>query len=902
VIRCERRFSGWCVRFVSAPAGWWAVLSIGKLGASAGQLEYYERQVAAGAEEYYAGRGEVPGVWVGAGSAGLGLVDGGRVSREAFMALMRGEHPVDGSVLRRMTERSKVAAIDLTFSAPKSVSVLFAVAGGGVSGALVDAHERAVAAAVAYLEREACWTRRGHGGAERVRGEGFVAAAYRHRLSRAGDPQLHTHVVVANLTQAAGRFTALDARALFEHKSAAGAVYRAVLRAEVRERLPWVSWSRVSRGLFEIDGMPAGVLRHFSQRRVEIEQRAAELVGAGRSLSRDSMETIALATRRPKTAALDGELWRDDARARAAEHGLGPTELRALLTRPRAVSTRPLRRAVVSRLSGAEGLTGSHNTFVRRHALAELAGEFPDGIGVGDLERATDVYLADPSVRPLATEGDGEVLFTTEGLLRCERMIVGGAERRRGERVAVVPEAAVDAALAAAGLNADQAAAVRALAMGGDGVDTVQALAGTGKTTMLRTLADAYARAGYRVIGAAPTARAARELRDVAGVEAGTLHALAGELDRRHGFAPGTVVLLDEAGMASTRVSARVFEYAERAGAKVIAVGDAGQLASVEAGGWFAALTRARPGPTLREVIRQRDPTERAALEALHDGDADRYLDHKAEAVTLHATERDALDAVTDQWARLRAEHGPTGVVMIARDNATRDQLNAAARARLLAGGALAPGGARIGTHDWVTGDRVIARRNDRRLDVDNGTVATVTAVLPDGAGVRVRTDTGQERVLDRAYVSDHLEHAFAITGHSSQGATVEAAIVVGRPEEFTREWAYTALSRARGETTLHLIADHGPDMAERSEYAPHPPVREPADTLDALGRAMRRSDRERLAAERITGDGHVTLPRNPGDPEPPRRTVPRTPGWAARESPRAWRRPDTGPRSGIGR
>lgn len=341
------------------------MLSIGKLGASAGQLEYYERQVAAGAEEYYAGRGEVSGVWIGAGAVALGLELGGRVSRDGFMALMAGAHPVDGSVLRRMTERSKVAAIDLTFSAPKSVSVLFALAGGGVSEALCDAHERAVAAAVGYLEREACFTRRGHAGAERVRGEGFVAAAYRHRLSRAGDPQLHTHVVVANLTRADGRFTALDARALFEHKSAAGAVYRSVLRAEVRGRLPWVSWSRVGRGLFEIDGVPAGVLRHFSQRRVEIEQRAAELVGAGRALSREAMQTIVLATRRAKPTALEGEVWRDDARARAAEHGFGPAQLRALLARPRKGPTRPRRSVVVRRLSGPEGLTGSHNTFAR---------------------------------------------------------------------------------------------------------------------------------------------------------------------------------------------------------------------------------------------------------------------------------------------------------------------------------------------------------------------------------------------------------------------------------------------------------------------------------------------------------------------------------------------------------
>lgn len=153
---------------------------------------------------------------------------------------------------------------------------------------------------------------------------------------------------------------------------------------------------------------------------------------------------------------------------------------------------------------------------------------------------------------------------------------------------------------------------MRALATSGPGVETVQALAGTGKTTMLRALADAYADAGVTVFGAAPTARAARELRDAAGVDAGTLHALAGVLDRRGGFPRGSVLLLDEAGMAATRISARVFAHAERAGVKVIAVGDAGQLSSVEAGGWFAALTRTRPGPSLRDVIRQRDPAERA--------------------------------------------------------------------------------------------------------------------------------------------------------------------------------------------------------------------------------------------------------------------------------------------------
>ena len=170
------------------------MLTIGKLGTSRDQLQYYEQQVAAGIEDYYAGRGECSGTWRGSGLDALGIAPGEDVARSQFMALMDGKHPDRGEVLRPMGPRSTVAALDLTFSAPKSVSVLFAIAEGRVSAALLEAHERAVDAALAYLEREACFTRRGHRGSERVRGDGFIAASYRHRMSRAGDPQLHTHV------------------------------------------------------------------------------------------------------------------------------------------------------------------------------------------------------------------------------------------------------------------------------------------------------------------------------------------------------------------------------------------------------------------------------------------------------------------------------------------------------------------------------------------------------------------------------------------------------------------------------------------------------------------------------------------------------------------------------------
>ncbi|HTX47343.1 MAG TPA: MobF family relaxase, partial [Solirubrobacteraceae bacterium] len=640
-----------------------AVLTIGKLGGSPDQLAYYERQVAQGIEDYMSARGEAPGRWIGAGCGGLGI--SGRVDGDGFMLAMAGCDPATGERLRASNGRTKVAAFDLTFSAPKSVSVLFAIGGDATSGALLEAHERAVDAAFGYVEREACFTRRGHAGVVRLRGEGFIAAAYRHRLSRAGDPQLHTHVVVANMTRGEGRWTTLDGHALYEHALAAGAVYRAVLRAEARERLRWVWWRGVGRGLFEIEGVPDGVLREFSRRRVEIEERARELTGlAASELSRERVEGIALATRRAKEYEVVGAAWRHDAWARAAEHGLGTQELRLLVSsRPRAVPVfeREVVASATERLSGPDGLTGQHNTFARRHVVAELASQFVQGASVAQLEHSAGTYLENPSVVALGVR-ESEERFTTRQLLASEHTIVTTAGRQANRDMAVLLEPTVDGWLRHGGieLNAEQAAAVKAIAASGSGVDVLQALAGTGKTRVLGALAGCYRDAGYQILGVAPTGRAARELGEAIGTQAFTLHAVVNALDRAGGLLPRSVVLMDEAGMAPTRQSAVLFEAAERAGAKLIAAGDVGQLPSVQAGGWFATLTRELRGPELRQVMRQRDPSEVEALEALHDGDADGYLAFKRDqgTVHVHSDERDALSAALGTWDRARQMHG----------------------------------------------------------------------------------------------------------------------------------------------------------------------------------------------------------------------------------------------------
>jgi conjugative relaxase-like TrwC/TraI family protein len=196
------------------------VLSIGKI--ALGQHRYYEQQVAQGGDDYYSGRGEAPGEWVGTGAGVLDL--SGRISSQQFSLLLGGYDPRDPALRLRSSDHDpKVAALDLTFSAPKSVSVLAAVAPDEITTELILAHEQALRAALVYLEETAVQVRRGHDGHEVETGEGLIAGAYRHRMSRALDPQLHTHVVAANMTRGPdGRYTALHGASLYRAAKTAG--------------------------------------------------------------------------------------------------------------------------------------------------------------------------------------------------------------------------------------------------------------------------------------------------------------------------------------------------------------------------------------------------------------------------------------------------------------------------------------------------------------------------------------------------------------------------------------------------------------------------------------------------------------------------------------------------------
>ena len=279
------------------------MLSIGRLGISGG-AEYYLDKVANNVDDYYLGRGEAPGQWIGSAAQSLGL--SGQVDADMLRNLLAGKS-VFGDDLGARLSQERRPGYDLTFSAPKGISLLWAFGPDHVRDAISIAHDRAVGAVLDHLSTEACYARRGAGGQQLIEANGFIGAAFRHRTSRAGDPQLHTHVVVPNLVRGVdGQWSAPDGRHLFTWKMTGGALYRSALRTELAPL--GLRWQVQRNGLSELRDVPKAILRAFSRRRADIEQ-AMEQRG---STSAAAAAKVALVTRERKpTVSIAGDVLRD---------------------------------------------------------------------------------------------------------------------------------------------------------------------------------------------------------------------------------------------------------------------------------------------------------------------------------------------------------------------------------------------------------------------------------------------------------------------------------------------------------------------------------------------------------------------------------------------------------------
>ncbi|HET8956550.1 MAG TPA: MobF family relaxase, partial [Solirubrobacterales bacterium] len=822
------------------------MLSIGKLGR--GQEGYYLGKVAEGAEDYYSGEAEAEGYWLGDAAEDLGLQ--GNVTPTQLTGMLTGENPATGAPLgfQHVSGKGPVPGFDLTFSAPKSTSVLWALGGHPVAAEVKAAHASAVEAAVGYLEREACWTRRGAGGREFVQGSGFLGAGYVHRSSRAGDMQIHTHLLIANATQGPdGRWTRLYHPAIYEHAKAAGFIYEAHLRDELTQRLG-VGWRKVENGIAEIEGFTDEQLRHFSTRRQEI------LEAAGAGASARSLQVATLATREAKDTDLTTESLRDIWRRKGEEVGLNRESVRSVCGREAEVFGGQLS---IAEVEAAVTAYASH--FDRRDVIQAVGNCLPLGAPGAEVEGLADGFLAQGAVIRIAESPRGD-RYTTRAIWELERKALATVEEMAAmSDRAVVSEIVVGRVLAERPkLKADQQAMVERLLSGGEGVVVVVGEAGTGKTYAVLAAAQGWAAeakpAELRV--AAPTWRAANVLR-AEGLEAESVARLLARLDRAarvggEGLPRRSVLLVDEAGMVDSQSLARLIDRAQEAEAKLVLIGDPGQLGEIEAGGLFASIAQRTDPVALDEVIRHHHDLDRESAKLIREGEGREalatYFQEGRVAVADDAlARREAM--VADWWQSFQREED---ALMIAKTNREVAALNALAREQMKSAGHLGADEIAVGETHFAAGDPVITRINDQATQIYNRERWVVTGVDRESGTVElVGIDTRGRVCVDSDYLGRErprdggpaLEHAYAATTYQAQGATVDTAFVMADPS-MTREEFYVATSRSHEGTYLYATPEVN---FEREEYAPRSAGRE---GLDHIAEAA-----ERVGAQRSAHD-----------------------------------------------
>jgi conjugative relaxase-like TrwC/TraI family protein len=841
---------------------------------------YYVEEIAAGREDYFARGAERSGQFSGRGAEALGITGHEADALGLERLFGHGADPRDGSPLGRGfdpdNERA-VAGFALTFSPPKSVSALWALADEPASAQVLVAHEAAVAASLAFVEEHAAFTRRGHNGVFQVDTEGLLVASFIHRTSRAADPQLHTHVLVANKVRAEdGAWLALDGRELFATQKATGMLYKAALRAELTNRLG-VEWSAVDgNGAAEIEGVPPLLLDYWSARRHELKALGDELIAnrsaeVGRSLSpNERAECFQIAAYRTRTAKVDAdtptEELRGHWRAEAEAWGLGPESWTAdLFQRPPRTTKRSAEEVaaeVIVRLEEDKA------TWTRAEIVEEVS-RLVDGVDAASVrervDELADFVLVDAEVLNLAaplaeevpsalrrrdgkaqTERHGATRFTTRTTLAREAAILESVDAGRDANVAVVDADRVERVLAASTLGEDQKDAVRGLVMGGERVALLVGPAGAGKSRALDAARRAWSSQGFDPIGFAPSAMAAQVLRDEAGLRSDTLAKFLYDYERGESSVildHRTVMVLDEAGMARTDDLAKLLRLAEEHGSKVVLVGDPHQLGAVGPGGIFRTLV-ADPGAHELETVRRfHHAWEAAASLHLREGNPAILDAYERHGRIVGGTRAEMIDRAFEAWRVAHQEGEP--LLLMAGDNATADELARRCRAELVARNKVNRDGVPIATGTASSNDQIVTLENDRRIKtsrgdyVRNGSRWFVTGVASDGALSVVSRDHAGSATLPTEYVREHVALGYAVTVHKAQGQTTErAALLVD--ERMSAAQLYVGMSRGREENRAFVIcSDDDPD-----EHLQRPSN----DALDVLRNVMRRDDVNRSA------------------------------------------------------
>ena len=547
-----------------------------------------------------------------------------------------------------------------------------------------------------------------------IKTDGYTAAWFTEYTSREDDPQLHTHVVVANRVKGVdGTWRTLDGRHLYRHQIAAGYLHEAELRKRLTERLG-VRWQPVEKGMADVEGFTRTQITEFSRRRQQIDEwRTIHDIEDTPA----NNELIALATRAPKKRDQSLDELRGEWLERAANLGLTQRNIEAMLHRSTLI-TIPKSDQLFSELGSEGGLTKEMSTFGRADALAMIATSFPEGATRQQVETLADTYLRQPDVVPIINGDRGatqafdidtvlppaaetplipvlvsEPRYTTTELLATEQRIINRAtEGINSTSWKVTLTEAAKALEDHQELTEGQRRLVTQFATSGNRIEVGVGAAGTGKSTALSIIRQLADSSSSPIYGIAVAAKAATGFETTTGIPSTTLTRLIGEANDTGGLPEGVVMVVDEAGMVGTRQLARVSDLVHQANGKLILIGDHHQLPELEAGGLFRALAARLPTVDLTENVRQQEPWERAALGELRHGSVTRALAmyKNRGRINVAASPIEAVQDAVAHWQEDVAKVGDVSqVLLIAHQNQTVRALNKLAREALADTGSL---------------------------------------------------------------------------------------------------------------------------------------------------------------------------------------------------------------------
>ncbi len=794
------------------------MISIGKISSVEQAVRYLREAVTQHQLEYFTARGESPGRWNGDAAEALGLR--GEVTDDDFTAVLSGRHPRTGADLGKHWGAQRVVAFDVAVSAPKDVSILYALGDEPTRATLLRIHAEGVRAAVEYLQANAGWARQRNPQTkviEPVRAT-MLMPEFVHRTARpvtnpgtgvvTVDPQLHTHITVPAWVQRPdGSWSQLYSEALYQHAAAAGAIAQAEWRDRLVRELG-VSTVVDGKGCFSIVGISDAQRREFSRRSLQIDAAAA-LYGVESSRGR---EVATLDTRESKHEVAATEDLFAQWRARAASVGLDRERLRLVVNRePSALAPRRLDVATAADILGVRGITAQRATFTRRDLIRAVASHAPLGVGRGQLEAVVDRILADndtvvalapatldPATAPVGIakrEDPGhEVRYTTPEMLALEQGMLHTARARANAGDGVAQADHVERAVAGRDtLTEDQRRMIRTVCSSPAGVIVVEGAAGVGKTYALEACREAFEQSGVAVVGCAVAGRAAEVLEEGSRIESRTIMRMLHRLEREP-LPAGAVLVVDEAGMIGDRQLAELVSLAARDQAKLVVVGDPQQLQAIDAGAPMRMLGEHIGKVDVRENVRTAEAWERRALEMIRDGDARQAFQEYARRHRMHfaptAPTRD--QAVIADYTRLAADG--LDVVMLAQRRDEVGMLNELARTAALQAERLSGPALCVDGKPYQVGDRVLCLANDHAIGVSNGTRGMLTAVDVEHQTLTLKRFDQRQLSIDTARY-DAIERGYALTVHKAQGMTADVALVVGS-DSATREWAYTAMSR----------------------------------------------------------------------------------------------------------